>query len=354
MMKINFKLLILLFTFSLLTVLADGENELKIGENKFTSETKGFQYFHLNLDLTTPSAYSFTLEFESEYTLAYDFLDCHGRKNYNKKPDMEEGNYCTTYENIENPEFIAFEPKSPIYLSIKFTGKAVIRVTPINVIEMHNSGGYIKKESIKYQNFFYKATNPGYLLAIVSSKADSGINLFHDTEGCKKTLSTYPRLEKHCLWAYHRSYDQLVVPNYDSGRTHYFSIAMDILDSVNFNYEFFAITEVKEGKEVFEFDNSFAKPFKYTAMKGKHTITVNVGNELVNKCEIYLDYAGCRTEHTVLPDSHNNCMLSSKAKTCSLTFDLEEDVDVYFGVETVINERMTVEITTNKSLAFLE
>jgi hypothetical protein len=109
--------------------------ELKIGENELVSGSDGFQYFRLGAEKT--GAYQFQISFENEhYALAYDFLDCHGRKEYSKTPDMTE-NYCFTFENISNPDFIAFEPQSPIYLSIRFSGKVKIKVTP-HKFNLHN------------------------------------------------------------------------------------------------------------------------------------------------------------------------------------------------------------------------
>jgi hypothetical protein len=196
----------------------------------------------------------------------------------------------------------------------------------------------------------------GYIL-VEATSTKSGVRLFHDTAGCKQTQSTsYPRLEKHCLRNFHENYAQLVVPNADYNRHHYFSIAPNRFDNVAFTIMFNGLTEAVEGLHEYEFDNLYAKPFKYMAKRGRHTITVTVSNDIVNKCNIYLDYSGCRVDATMLPDMHNNCMMTKAhtPKTCSLDFELEESVHVYFGVETIISETMSVEITTEEKLAFLD
>jgi hypothetical protein len=329
--------------------------ELKLGENQLSSENNEFQYFKLTAEAAV--AYSFTIKFEAEQSvLAYDFQNCHGRKEYTDKPDLEAN--CSAYHNIKDIEFIAFESNSPIHLSIKFTGNVRINITPINTIEVLGKGGSIKNEIIKYQNFSYKALTPGYILVEASIRSkDKSISLYYNTDGCTKYDTIYPRLEKFCLRKTNKNHVQTVIPNQDFNRYHYFGLLVDSKEMVQFTYELFNINEIGEGKTEFDFDNAFAMPFKYAAKKGTHIIAVTVTNELVNKCNIYLDYSGCRTKSTLLPNVHDNCLLTTNksSHTCYLSFDLDDDTDVYFGVETIISETMTVDITkTEKKLVFLD
>jgi hypothetical protein len=329
-------------------------NELIPGENHLSSETDDLQYFHLNADISNPSAYEFKLEFPEQYSIAWDFLDCHGREKFVEKPDFDE-NYCGVYQNIKDVEFIAYEPKSPVYLTLKFKGKAVIKIIPIISIELKENSGTISNENIKYQNFNYNAAEPGYILLQATSQVKAGVNLFHHTEGCKPTLSTYPRLEKHCLRQFDLTHTQLVIPSHNPNQHHYFGITLDRINTVQFTYEFIGITEIGEEKKEFTFDNAYAKPFKYNAKKGSNKISVNVTNDMDNTCDIYVDYPGCRIGSTTLPDVHNNCLAAKPSKKCTLKFDLEEDTVVYFGVQTVINEKMTVIVSRDsKQLTFLD
>jgi hypothetical protein len=335
----------------------DGTNstDLKLGDNQLSSESNEFQYFELTAEAA--AAYSFTIKFEAEQSvLAYDFQNCHGRKEYADKPDLEAN--CSAYQNIKDIDFIAYEPNSPIHLSIKFTGNVRINITPIKTIEVVGKGGSIKNEINKYQTFSYKAGTPGLILVEASVRSkEKPISLYYDTEGCTKYDTIYPRLEKFCLRKTNKNHVQTVIPNQDVDRYHYFSLLVDSKEMAQFTYELFNINEIGEGKSEFDFDNAFAMPFKYTAKKGTHTITVTVTNELVNKCNIYVDYSGCRTRFTLLPNVHDNCLLSTdkSSHNCHLTLELEDDTDVYFGVETIISETMTVDITrVEKKLAFLD
>jgi hypothetical protein len=330
--------------------------ELKPGDNQLSSNSEeNIQYYKFGSEMKTTEAYSFSINVNFEKAaIFYDYMNCKGRKKISETPNAE--NNCGIFENTKNSEFIVFEPNGPIFISMNFKGKATIKITSITVKEVFEKGGSIKYDNLSYRNFSYKSTTPGYILAAASTKSAAGsISLFHDTKGCKSD-TTYPRPEKHCLRKEGKNTAQLVIPNKDTNpRTHYFGLMVGHLNTVQFIYEFFGITEIGEGKHEFDFDNSHAKPFKYNAKVGKHTVTVYVSNDVVNKCKIYLDYAGCRIGSTVLPNMHDNCLVNTMRteKLCSLNFELFEDVVVYFGVETIISEQMTVEISTGK-LIFLE
>jgi hypothetical protein len=318
--------------------------ELKLGDNQFSSESNELHYFKLPSEAT--AAYSFTIKLDGDQSiLAYDFKNCHGRSEYAEKPDLETS--CSAYENIKVIYFIAFEPHSPIHLSIKFTGNVMINITPLKTIEVTAKGGSVKDEINNYQTFSYKASTPGYIVVEASTRStDKPISLYYDTECCTKHDTIYPRLEKFCLRKTDKKQVKTVIPNHDFDRYHYFGVVVDAKKMVQFSYELFSVNEVGEGKAEFEFDNAFAMPFKYSAKKGSHTIAVTVGDEFKNMCNIYLDYHGCRTRTTLLPDVHDNCLLTNKpSHMCRLSFDLEEDTDVYFGVETIISESMIVKIT---------
>jgi hypothetical protein len=153
---------------------------------------------------------------------------------------------------------------------------------------------------------------------------DYEVELYYDTPGCSENDTHFPRPDIHCLKKTNKNNVQLFVPNQDDGRTHYFGISVRYNNYVQFTYVFFGITEIGKGKAEFNFDNAFAMQFKYSAKKGGNNIIVTVGNELVNKCDIYLDYTGCTTKSTVLPNSHNNCLITTNKtqKTCSLNFIL--------------------------------
>jgi hypothetical protein len=331
-------------------------SELKPGDNRFTSQSYNIQYFKLDLEL--PAIYNFYVLFsKSKHFVAFDYFNCQGKTYYTDRPD--DINNCGAYYDEDFPNFTAYEPVSPIYISIKYKGKVNINITTYDSIEVTGKTGSIKNYTVGYERFYsYKATTPGYIFIHASVMTrDNDVGIYYDTPGCIRRIDTHlPRPNIYCLGKKGKNNVQLWVPNQDIDRIHYFGLSVRYDDHVQFTYVLFGITEIREGKAEFNFDNSFAMPFKYSAKKGAHNIIVTVSNELVNKCNIYLNYAGCNTKLNVLPNLHNNCLITTVKthKTCSLNFILEEDVDVYFGVETIISERMTVEIMRNDKLVFLE
>jgi hypothetical protein len=330
--------------------------ELKQGVNQFSRQSNDFQYFILHTE--SSSMYVIDVQFEiKKNVLAYDYFNCLGRKDYTNRPDDKVN--CKVLEDLPTFHGMVCEPGSHIYISIKYQGTVKFNITTDNSIEVTGKAGSIKSNIARGDHYYsYKAPTPGYIFVETSViSKDHNLSLYYDTPGCTGKVDThFPRSTWHCLKKTNKNNVQLFVPNQDNDRIHYFSLLPDNINNVQFTYVLFGITEIGEGRTQFKFDNAFAMPFKYSAKKGAHHIIVTVSNELVNKCDIYLDYAGCTTKSTVLPNSHNNCLLTTNKTedSCSLKFVLDEDVDVYFGVETIISERMTVEIITNDKLVFLE
>jgi hypothetical protein len=339
----------------------DHTKNLKLDQNEIVSNSNDeYKYFKLNVADKSPTIHTLTIKIDAESSVfAYDYQNCKGRKQITEKPDLN--NNCGYYKDVRIIDFtLALEKdnKGPVNISLKFKGKATIKITPIYPIELVGKGGVIKNEMEYYQNYSYKAITPGYVFVEISLRIkDKEAKLYHDTEGCKDSVTNYPRFAKHCLRKTSKNHVQLVIPNESFNRYHYFGLSFRQLETVQFTYELFSITDISEGKKEFKFNNALAMPFKFSAKKGSHNITITVTNDTVNKCNIYLDYSGCRWGFALMPNIHNNCLLTTNRtpKTCSLSFELDQDADVYFGVETIISESMTVEITTGeKKLAFLD
>jgi hypothetical protein len=331
--------------------------ELILGANQFSNQSNDFQYFRL--DSTSSTAYKIHVDFgpsTGKKILALDYLNCNERTDYTDKPDDKVN--CNVTEDIRKFYIIIYEPGSPIYISLKYTYTVTINITTNNSIEVTGKTGSIQSDINRPEHFYsYKAPIPGYIFIEASmTMKNVEITLYYDTPGCSKHNTLFPRLQMHCLKKSKRNNVQLLIPNQEIDRTHYFGLVSDISNFMQFTYVLFGITEIREGITEFYSDNSFAMPFKYNAKKGSYNIRVTVSNEMVNKCNIYLDYAGCSTASTVLPNLHNYCLMTTDKtqETCSLKLVLDEDVDVFFGVESIISERMTVEIITNDKLVFLE
>jgi hypothetical protein len=331
--------------------------DLEEGSSQITG--KGEKYLYLRFTPKTEALHSFTIQTDSSnFDLAYDFSSCNGRTNIINRPNKDDG-YCQFFTQLNHVDLGDFDSTGPIYIGIKLVGNATVKITTKEIINLTGEGGSIETLfTDSYQSYKYVSDDIGYILInTATKKTNNDIQLYHNTEDCRKDKTIYPRPSHYCMVSSGKDKASLIIPSLlGNGQLHYFGIQIGTLDRVEFKYDFVSVTEVEINKEgQYEFDNTVATPFQVKVKKGNYDITVQ--STTTNECSIYADYDGCNYHLVKLPNKRSYCLSGAFNKSqgsCTLSFSLVEDGVVYFGVETAIKRDMTVLVKSSSKLAFLE
>jgi hypothetical protein len=116
----------------------------------------------------TPKAealHSFTIQSDSSnFELAYDFPNCNGRTNIINKPNKDDA-YCQLFTQHNKVDFGDFDSTGPIFIGIKLTGSATIKVTTKDIINLTGKDGSVKTQyTDNYQSYKYQSETIGYIL----------------------------------------------------------------------------------------------------------------------------------------------------------------------------------------------
>jgi hypothetical protein len=343
--------------------LGDDDNgfvDLKEGSSQITG--KGDKYLYLRFTPQTQALHSFTIHSDSSnFELAYDFWNCNGRINIIIRPNKKDG-YCQLSTQLNHVDFVDFDSTGPVFIGIKLNGIATVKVMTIDAINLTGKDGSVKTQYINnYQSYKYQSETFGYIIIKTTTQMSTNIKLYHNTEDCKRDKTTYPREDHYCLSSSDTSGAILIVPStLDNGQLHYFGVQIGTLDRVEFNYDFVPMTEVAVGKtSQYKFDNTIATPFQVKINKGKYLISVQSASSLFgSECNIYADYDRCGYGLiNKLPNKKNHCLSSNfnKSKSsCTLSFNLTKDGVVYFGIEAATKLAMSVLVSSDPKLEFLE
>jgi hypothetical protein len=286
-------------------------------------------------------------------------LNCNGRTNIINKPNKDDG-YCQFFTQLNHVDFGDFDSTGPIYVGIKLTGSATVKVTTKQVITLPSEEGSVKTQYTDiYQPYKYQTETIGYILIKATAQNyNNDIQLYHNTEDCKRNKTTYPRQSHYCVASSGKGNVSLTIPStLGNVQLHYFGVQIGTLDRVEFNYDFVPITEVEiNQKNTYNFDPFITTPFQVKVKKGKYIIIVQTIN--INECNIYADYDGCAYGlKNNLPNKRNYCLSSTYDKSkgnCTLSFNMIDDGVVYFGVDTATKRFMDVSVKSNPKLTFLE
>jgi hypothetical protein len=336
----------------------DGVIDLQDGTTQITSKDQKYKY--LRYTATETQLHSFTITSDSNFELAYDFINCNGRTKAKERPNKDDGN-CQFIENSTNINFADFDSTGPVYIGIKFIGNATVKVEATKVITLTEEGGAAKSlYTNNYQPYKYQADDIGYVvIKTITKMTSNAIQLYHNTEDCRRDKTIYPRQSHYCMKSNGKGSTGLVIKNESgNGQLHYFGVQIGNLDRVEFNYDFIHITEVIVDKPggMYEFDDTLAVPFQVKLGKGSYNISALSNNKYI--CNIYVDYEGCTYGFSKLPGKGKYCLMSTydqKEAECKVSFNLEEDSVIYFGIDSLVKQSMDFRVFTNRAkLEFLE
>jgi hypothetical protein len=320
---------------------------------------KGDSYLYLRFSPISEGQFdSFSIKADSNFEVAYDFLNCEGRTDIKVRPNKDDG-YCHFIDQTNSAEFFNFDSTGPIYIGIKLTGKATVTVMTRENIDLHGEGGSIKLKYISnYQAYHYQASDIGVLsIKATAEMSNNDIQLYHNTEDCRRDKTIYPRQSHYCMKSSGKVTTSLTIPSLQGdGQLHHFGVQIGKLDKVKFDFDFLAITEVEVNKASdYNFDNAITIPFQVKLKKGDYII--NVQSNPNNECNVYVDYEGCTYGLNKLPNKRSYCLSSifNKSKeTCSVALTMDEDATVYFGIESTKKQNMSFAVFSNPKLLFLE
>jgi hypothetical protein len=220
--------------------------DLKEGSSQISSEEENYMYLRYTPE-KADQLHTFSIQASSSFEVAYDYLNCEGRAKITKKPNKDDG-YCQFISSTFKFDFEDFESNGSVYIGIKLAGTATVKVTTKEIINLGGGTGAKKSQYTDYyQSYKYQADDIGYVVIKTTTKiTGNSIQLYHNTEDCKRDKTIYPRPSHFCMKSAGNGNTSLIIPSTQGNeQLHYFGVLIGALDRVNLTMTLFLLLKLQ-------------------------------------------------------------------------------------------------------------